>query len=305
MKNNLILAVIGPTASGKTSLAIELAKKLSGEIVCCDSMQIYKHMKIGTASPTNEELARASHHLFNFVEPDQNYNAALYQKAARNKIDDILSREKVPILCGGTGLYLKAALFDINFTSASSDETYRKYLEELYKNNGADFLHEMLKKVDKQSADNIHKNNIKRVIRALEIAHLSGMNKSEQKQKEKLYYENSYIIGLSHERKVLYDRINKRVDIMIGEGLEDEAHALIEMLHGRKCNALAAIGYKEWVDFFEGRISKEVCIEIIKQNSRRYAKRQLTWFNAMNVQWFEFNTSILHKYQNIIDIIKK
>ena len=305
MKKDTVLAVVGPTASGKTSVAIAIAQKFDGEIVCCDSMQIYKHMKIGTASPTKEELLQAPHHIFNFWEPTQNYNAALYQGKVRPVIEDILSRNKIPILCGGTGLYVKAALYDMNFTSASSDEGYRLKLEDIYEKEGAFYLHDMLKQKDSESANNIHPNNVKRVIRALEILHLSGVSKSEQKQDEKLYYNDSVIIGLKHVRAELYKRIDMRVDIMIEQGLEREVRNLIDMGVGKENNALQAIGYKEWLEYFDGNITLQECIYRIKLNSRHYAKRQLTWFNRMDVKWYDYSAVKLHNYTNIFDNLTK
>ncbi len=301
MNNKIILAVIGPTASGKTAASIALAKRFEGEIICCDSMQIYKHMKIGTASPNESELAQAKHHLFNCIEPSINYNAALYQKEARRIIDDILSRNKTPILCGGTGLYVKAALYDMNFPTANSDDSYRKKLEKLYDEKGAEYLHDLLKEKDSTSAKSIHANNVKRVIRALEIYHLSGVKKSEQKQEEKKYYGNSKIIALKHDRNQLYGRINKRVELMVEEGLEDEVKALVKIGISRERNAMQAIGYKEFLDFFDTKVTYEECIYNIKLNSRHYAKRQLTWFNRMDVAWYDYNETILQKYMNIIE----
>ena len=301
----MVIAVIGPTASGKTSLAIELAKKYDGEIICCDSMQVYKHMKIGTASPTEEEISQASHHLFNFIEPTENYNAALYQKVARKIIDDILRRDKLPILCGGTGLYAKAALYNMNFSAASTDEAYRKKLEDLLEKDGAEVLHNILKEKDPVSATTIHKNNAKRVIRALEILHLSGIKKSDQKQEERKCYTNSHIIALNHVRKTLYNRINMRVDLMIEEGLEDEVRNLLDIGVSKENNALQAIGYKEWIDYFEDNITFEECIYNIKINSRHYAKRQLTWFNRMNVKWYDYNESVFNNFENVFESIFK
>lgn len=305
MKKDKVLAVVGPTASGKTSVAIALAQKFDGEIVCCDSMQIYKHMKIGTASPTDNELSQAPHHLFNFLEPTQNYNAALYQEKTRPVIEDILSRNKVPILCGGTGLYVKAALYDMNFTTASSDEKYRIELEDIYKKKGAVYLHDILKQKDSESANNIHPNNVKRVIRALEILHLSGVKKSSQKQDEQLYYKNSIIMGINHVRDELYKRINMRVDMMIAQGLEREVRNLLDMGVSKKNNALQAIGYKEWLEYFDGDVTLEECIYQIKLNSRHYAKRQITWFNKMSVLWYDYNQIYLHNYTNIFDNLTK
>jgi tRNA dimethylallyltransferase len=221
-----IIAVVGPTASGKTTAAINIANRFNGEIVCCDSMQVYKDMRIGTASATDEELAQAKHHMLSYVEPLDDYNAALYQKDARKVIEDIYDRGKIPILCGCTGLYAKSILYDMDFSTAVNDDAYRKKLQDIYEDKGVDYLYDMLKEVDIESANSIHKNNVKRVMRALEIYHVSGVAKSDQKQEEKEYYDKTCIIGLYHDRQKLYDRINMRVDIMVKEGLEQEARNL-------------------------------------------------------------------------------
>ncbi len=304
MNDKLIIAAVGPTASGKTSLSIKLAEELNGEIICCDSMQIYNHMKIGTASPTEEELKRAPHHLFNFIEPTIDYNAAMYQKAARLKINELLEKGKTPILCGGTGLYVKAALYDMNFTEASSDESYRAELEKLCEQKGVDYIYDILLDKDPESAKEIHKNNVKRVIRALEIYHLSGIKKSEQKQEERKFYPNAKIIALKHDRKDLYARIDKRVDLMIEDGLEDEVRNLLSIGVTEKNNAMKAIGYKEWIDYFNGNISLDKLIDNIKKNSRHYAKRQLTWFNRMDITWFEYDDNLNLTFQNILNSIQ-
>lgn len=303
MNDRKIIAVVGPTASGKTSAAINIANEFDGEIVCCDSMQVYKEMRIGTASATDEELDQAKHHMLSYVDPLTDYNAALYQKDARNVIEDIYGRGKVPVICGGTGLYAKSIIYNMDFSTAINDEEYRTKLQNIYEEKGVDFLFNMLLEVDKESARNIHKNNVKRVIRALEIHHVSGVPKSDQKQDEKEYYDKTCIIGLSHDRQKLYDRINMRVDIMVGEGLEEEARNLYERGCTPENNCMQAIGYKEYFQYFNGIITLDECIDKIKQASRKYAKRQMTWFNKMDVEWFQFEEVILQKYTNIYKYI--
>ncbi len=260
-------------------------------------------MRIGTASASDFELKKAKHHMLSFVDPLCDYNAALFQSHARDVIIDIFSRGKTPILCGGTGLYVKALLYDIDFSSTGSDEIYRNILENILDEKGSQYLYNMLMKIDKISADEIHPNNTKRVIRALEIHHISGLTKSSQSKKDKLYYDRSCIIGIKHERDALYKRINERVLSIINDGLEQEVFNLINMGCTIENNCMQAIGYKEYLLYLNEMLSKDDCIDKIKQNSRKYAKRQMTWFNKMDVKWFDYNDIILHKYINIYKYI--
>jgi tRNA dimethylallyltransferase len=241
--------------------------------------------------------------MLSYVEPLDDYNAALYQKDARKVIEDIYDRGKIPILCGGTGLYAKSILYDMDFSTAVNDDAYRKKLQDIYEDKGVDYLYDMLKEVDIESANSIHKNNVKRVMRALEIYHVSGVAKSDQKQEEKEYYDKTCIIGLYHDRQKLYDRINMRVDIMVKEGLEQEARNLYNKGCTLENNCMQAIGYKEYFQYFDGLISLDECIDKIKQSSRKYAKRQMTWFNKMDVKWFQFEETILQKHTNIYKYI--
>ncbi len=291
MKNKEKLVVlIGPTAVGKTKLSIELAKKYNGEIISGDSMQIYKEMDIGTAKITNSEMEGIPHHLIDIKEPDEGFSVAEFQELVRGEISEITARGKLPIIVGGTGLYIQSVIYDYQFSDAPSDESVRKELEARAAIEGNESLHLELRQVDPISADKIHPNNIRRVIRALEVYHCTGKTISEyqDKQDPELMYE-TVIIGLTMEREILYERINKRVDLMIEEGLLSE----VEKLYNRglkDCQSIQAIGYKEIYEFFENRITLERAIEQLKQNSRRYAKRQLTWFrNKMNVNWFDMS----------------
>ena len=278
-----VIAIVGPTAVGKTALAIKLAKKYNGEIISCDSMQIYKGMDIGTAKPTKEELQTVPHHLIDILEPDVNFSCAEYQTLAKGIIDDIIKRGKTPIFCGGTGLYLDSVLKIPGFADTVKDENYRKELEEFAAQNGADALHNLLKECDPESAEAIHKNNQKRVIRALEIFKCTGQKKSELDKKSKEIkppYDSSVFFLTAKNRDLLYSRIEKRVDIMIDEGLLDEARMLYENGFLKEgYTSYGAIGYKELIPYIEGKDTLESCINELKLSTRHYAKRQLTWFS--------------------------
>ena len=273
-----VFAIVGPTAVGKTALAIELAKKYNGEIISSDSMQIYRGMDIGTAKPTKKELSAVPHHLIDIKNPDENFSCADYQALAKSIINDIIKRGKTPIFCGGTGLYLDSVLEIPFFAEVSKDEKYRLYLEELADKIGADGLHKMLREIDPESAEAIHKNNIKRVIRALEIYKATGKTKSElDKESKKLTppYESCVFFLCAKDRELLYKRIEKRVDLMLDEGLLDEA----KRLYDKGFTSFGAIGYKEFIPYFEGTASLSLCIDELKKATRHYAKRQLTWFS--------------------------
>lgn len=290
MKKNKILAIAGPTASGKTGLSVELAKRLNGEIICCDSMQIYKYMNIGTAKPTLDEMQNIPHHLFDFVDPNYPFSCAEYVPLARQKIDEITQRGHLPILCGGTGLYLDSVLYQKDY-SPDIDSNIRRSLEK-YTDEEA---YELLKKYDCESASVIHKNNRKRVNRALEIYLGTGRTKTvwdrELRGDEALYDADIVVLSFS-DRDKLYQRINRRVDIMINSGLEDEVRS-IDFL--AQSTAKDAIGYKEFRQYFKGEISLSDTVEMIKQATRRYAKRQQTWFkrekNQINVVLDTFDSS--------------
>ncbi|MEG1880036.1 MAG: tRNA (adenosine(37)-N6)-dimethylallyltransferase MiaA [Oscillospiraceae bacterium] len=282
-----IICVVGPTASGKTSYAIKLAKECDGEIVSCDSMQIYKYMNIGTAKPTLEEMDGVVHHMINFVEPWVNYSVADFTTSARMHISDILARGKMPILCGGTGLYLDSTIKNIKFISEDTDVEYRKELTLFAMENGKESLHELLKDIDIVSYEKIHPNNVQRVIRALEVYKATGKPKSEidiLSRGEEIY--DSEIFGLSLQREVLYDRINKRVDIMMDNGLVEEVKSILSMEVPKTATAMQAIGYKEIVRYLDGEYSLEKAVDAIKQESRHYAKRQITWFRRNEkIKW--------------------
>lgn len=275
-----LIVVAGPTASGKTGLAIEIAKCFGGEVVSADSMQIYKYMNIGTAKPTDEERAMCPHHLIDFVEPDEEFSVADYTVLAHEKIADIYGRGKMPVMCGGTGLYINSVVNDVEFGEMESDEKLRAELSELGRKEGGEKLLEILREFDPISAERLHPNNMRRVIRAIEFYKLTGMPISHHqemtKQIESRYYPVMFCIN--HERKSLYDRINLRVDMMIKDGLLDEVKRLMEMGYTKELNSMKGIGYKEIMDYYNGACTLDEAVENVKQSSRRYAKRQLTWF---------------------------
>lgn len=283
-----IIAVAGPTASGKTALAIEIAKKYNGEVVSCDSMQIYKHMDIGTAKPTPEEMEGIAHHMIDVAEPFENYSVADYVKAARECIDDIISRGKLPILAGGTGLYMDSVIKNIEFSEDCKAEGLREELQKIADTEGAERLHAMLKERDEEAAEKIHPNNIRRVIRAIEVCVTTGKTFTEvsrNSRKEPIY--DALIFGLEYERDVLYARINRRVDMMVEAGLIDEVEKLKDMGLRDEHTAMQAIGYKEFAEYLNDEASLSDAIEKVKQESRRYAKRQLTWFKRNpSIIWF-------------------
>ena len=279
MKNK-ILIIAGPTAVGKTSLSIKLAKELNGEIVSTDSMQIYKHMDIGSAKIARDEMEGIPHHMIDVVEPNTSFSVAEYKEIATKCIEDIISRNKLPILVGGTGLYINALTCNMNFTEAESDEEYRKELEKLANENGNEFIHHMLKDIDPISYKEIHFNNRKRVIRALEVYKLTNKPFSSFNSGDDFYngpYDVKYYV-INMDRAKLYDKINLRVDIMLEKGLINECIKLKNMGYTSLMQSMQGIGYKEIFYYLENKISYSEAIDMIKQGSRNYAKRQLTWF---------------------------
>lgn len=285
-----ILVIAGPTAVGKTKFAIEAAKAVDGEIVSCDSMQLYKYMDIGSAKPTPQELSQVRHHLVDIVDPAEPFSVALYQKMANAAIEDIFSRGKIPIIAGGTGLYLNSLLYDMDFASAPCDMDLRKSLEKEAELMGGDYLHKKLQEVDSQAAERIHPNNIKKLIRALECAN-TGTNIKDfgacgHKRKD---YERN-LIGLTRNRDELYDRINKRVDILVQQGLFKEVEELLERGLTEDDISMKGIGYKEIIGYFDGLYTKEHAIDLIKKNTRHLAKRQLTWFRRYeDMKWLNIS----------------
>ena len=289
-----VLCIVGPTAVGKTKMSIELAKQLNGEIISGDSMQIYRGMDIGTAKATMDERQGIPHHLIDEKNPDEPYSVAAFQQTVRAKMEEIKSRGKLPIIVGGTGLYIKSVLYDYEFAGESES---KEIDEAKYGHLSNEELHAKLAAVDEAGAKDIHPNNRKRVIRALEFYETSGVKKSEmiEKQEHKMIYD-ACLIGLTDDRNVLYDRINKRVDTMYETGLVEEVKALFDEGIPAESQSIRAIGYKELYDYFKGLISLEESKELIKRNSRRYAKRQYTWFNnQMDVTWFKVDVQHFDK----------
>ena len=288
-----IFAIAGATASGKSALALELAKRFDGEIVSCDSMQVYKRMNIGTAKPTEEEMARVPHHMIDIVEPQKNYSCAEYIKDAEFAIRDINARDKLPIICGGTGLYLDALLRGSDFSEESTpNEELRRELFEFARTHGKDALFEELRRIDPESAEAIHPNNVKRVIRAIEIYRTSGQKKSELdrlSQQAPAKYDATVIALRYNDRDILKRRIDMRVDQMIAEGLEAETRSLLEAgVFESNTTAAQAIGYKEFLGYFDGTMSFDECTELLKVATRKYAKRQMTWFGGKKyVEWID------------------
>lgn len=287
MNNKIdVVAIIGPTASGKTALSIRLAKEIDGEIINGDSMQIYRHMDIGTAKITEAEMEGVPHHLLDIKEPTEGFSVAEYQQLVRGKIEEIQARGKMPIIVGGTGLYVQSVLYDFQFAKQEVDEAAREnYYKEL-EILGPEAMHAKLVQMDPAAAASIHPNNTRRVIRALEMAELAGVSRAEEQfNRGDITLYNHLIIGLDMDREKLYERINLRVDLMMEAGLVDEVRALYDA-GIRDVQAIKAIGYKELYAHFDGLVSLDEAVEQIKQNSRRYAKRQLTYFrNKMDIEW--------------------
>ena len=287
MKQPLII-LTGPTASGKTALSVELAKRIGGEIISADSMQVYRYMDVGSAKVTVEEMDGVPHHLIDVLDPQDSFNVVTFQEMAKEAMKKIYANGHIPIVAGGTGFYIQALLYDIDFTDNDGDMEYRHHLEELAKEQGAEVLHSMLKEVDPPSAEAIHANNVKRVIRALEFYKKTGQRISdhneEERQKESPYNFAYYVLNM--DRATLYDRIDLRVDKMIEAGLEEEVKQLKAMGCTRDMVSMQGLGYKEILDYLNGELSLEEAVYILKRDTRHFAKRQLTWFKReKDVTW--------------------
>ena len=289
MKKPLIV-LTGPTAVGKTSLSISLAKAVSGEIISADSMQVYKGMDIGSAKIRTEEMQGVTHYLVDVLEPEDEFHIVKFQEMAKAAMKEIYAKGKIPILVGGTGFYIQAVTRDIDFTQAEQESAYREELEQLAKEKGAEYLHEKLKEVDPKSAENIHTNNVKRVIRALEFYHQNGTPISEHNEEQKRQtspYDLAYFV-LTAPREILYERIDRRVDQMMEEGLLDEVKSLRERGCHRGMVSMQGLGYKEILAYLDGECSLEEAVRILKRDTRHFAKRQLTWFRReQDVIWVD------------------
>lgn len=299
-----VIVICGPTASGKTALSIELAKKIDGEIVSADSMQIYKDMDIGSAKPTKEEMEGIKHYLLDFVSPEERYSVADYKRDATIAINEIIEKGKTPIIVGGTGLYIDSLIYNIDYPEIEFDEEYRKSLEKRAEEEGLQNLYEEAKKIDSKAMENISPNDQKRILRVLELYHQTGKTKTEQEiesRKNEIPYDY-HVFALNMDREKLYDRINKRVDIMIEQGLMEEVEGIIKKYRTYP-TAMQALGYKEIKEYIIGNITKEQAIETVKQETRRYAKRQLTWFRK-NKQTIWLN-ALDKKEENIKKILEE
>lgn len=303
-----LLVIVGPTASGKTSLAIELAKKFDGEVISADSMQIYKGMDIATAKPTNDEMQGIPHHLISCINADKAFSVADYVLLAKEKISEVAKRGKLPILAGGTGLYINSLIDNIKFDDTNANFEIRNRLLNEANEYGNKYLLDKLSEIDPETAEVLHENNLTRIIRALEVYETTGEKISTHKANSKLEESpyNCCIIGLNYtDRDKLYERINQRVDEMVGNGLVDEAREVFDNLKLK--TAHQAIGYKELIPYFQGESTLNECIDLLKQQTRRYAKRQLTWFRKdTRINWIEINENIDKKkiLEKAIEIIE-
>ena len=281
-----VIVVIGPTSVGKTKMGVALAKKLNGEVISGDSMQVYRQMDIGTAKVTIEEMEGVTHHCIDILDPKDQYSVHDFQQTVRKQITEITNRGHVPIIVGGTGLYIKAVLYDYTFSEMENnhDEINKKYKD--YTNEQ---LYAHLKQIDEESAKILHFNNRRRVLRAIEIYEQTGQKKSEMiNEQEHICLYDAYFVGLTLPRELLYERINLRVDLMMKNGLQGEMESLIKQGLTRENQSMKAIGYKEWFDYFEGKCDLNEVSENIKKHSRQYAKRQYTWFkNQFDVHWYD------------------
>ncbi|HAP20614.1 MAG TPA: tRNA (adenosine(37)-N6)-dimethylallyltransferase MiaA [Lachnospiraceae bacterium] len=304
-----LIILTGPTAVGKTELSIALAKSIGGEIISADSMQVYKYMDIGTAKIRSEEMDGVPHHLIDILEPDVAFNVAMFKDLAKSAVEDIYSRGRIPILVGGTGFYIQALLYDIDFSEEDSDSSIRKELETLAEVKGAAFLHEKLREVDPESAEQIHANNVKRVIRALEYYQLHGEKISTHNETERHKespYDFLYFV-LTHDRQVLYERIEKRIDQMIDHGLISEVDNLLKKGYDNSLVSMQGLGYKELIPYLQKKCTLDEAIYVLKRDTRHFAKRQLTWFRReRNVRWLDkslvsSDEEILKEILNTID----
>lgn len=279
MKKPLVI-ITGPTAAGKTDISLRLAKNIGGEIISADSMQVYRGMDIGTAKIMKDQMMGIPHHLIDIMDPSEPFNVMIFRKLAMEAADDILSRGRIPVVVGGTGFYIQALLYDVEFSDQNAGGQYRTRLQDLCRDKGQEYLHDMLKSCDPEYAAGVHANNVKRVIRALEFYHETGQKLSDhnRQMREKTSPWNFACFVLYHDREVLYDRINRRVDQMMEEGLTEEAAALYDKGYSRHLTSMQGIGYKEFFDYLDGTSTLEETADRIKKNTRHFAKRQMTWF---------------------------
>jgi len=290
MKSEKLIVIIGPTAVGKTEISLELAKKMSTEIISGDSMLVYKGFDIGTAKPTLLEQKSVEHHMIDILNPEKEFSVTQFKAYAQEHIQNINRKGKIPILAGGTGLYVKSLVEDYAFNETPGDEVYRRELETLAEKQGKEYVHDMLRAVDPKTAERLHVNDFRRVIRALEVYHMGGELISQDKamlEDGKLAYD-AVVIGLNRERSHLYERINQRVDLMIDSGFVEEVQVLLKAGVPRNCQAMKGIGYLDIIGYLDGLISLDTAIENIKKSTRHFAKRQLTWYRKMPyIHWYD------------------
>jgi len=290
MDKEVLIVIVGPTAVGKTDIAIALAKILGGEIISADSMQIYKYMDIGTAKPSIQEREGIPHYMVDIVTPDQEFSVAQFQQQAKEVIQEVSQRGKLPIVAGGTGLYVNSLIYPMDFTEAGEDQDFRENMRALALEKGNEYLYRKLCEIDPATAQRLHHNDIRRIIRALEVYHLTGKPMSYYNQNLENDDEpyNSIIIGLTMDRSNLYNRINRRVDIMLKKGLVEEVKRLLEMGYDKNLTSMQGLGYKEIVAYLEGKRTLIESTEILKRDTRRFAKRQFTWFKRIeNIHWVD------------------
>lgn len=306
-----LIVIAGPTAVGKSEVAAELGRKIGGEVVSADSMQVYRYMDIGSAKITKEEMLGVPHHMIDVVDPDEEMDVARYAEMATSCVRDIQARGKIPILTGGTGFYIQAVAYDIEFEDTAPDTAYRKKLRDFAMEHGNKALHDRLKAVDPESAEAIHPNNLKRVIRALEYYKETGRKISEHNKAERQRtspYDLLYFV-ITDDRQALYEKIDKRVDFMVAEGLADEVRYLKAMGLSRENVSMQGLGYKEMLDAFDGKMTEEEAVEKIKLESRHYAKRQITWFkrepDAIWLDRRDFDENPLKICDHIIEMMKE
>lgn len=306
VKKRPLVILTGPTAVGKTALSIALAKAIGGEIISADSMQVYRHMDIGSAKVTPEEMERVPHYLIDVLEPDQEFNVVVFQELAKQAAAKIYSRGHIPIVVGGTGFYIQALVYDIDFTENDEDTAFRRTLEEQAKREGAEALYERLRAVDPESCESIHAHNIKRVIRAIEFYEKTGKKISEHNREQRQNdspYNFAYFV-LNDDRERIYERINGRVDLMMAQGLVEEVRALRESGCRKDMVSMQGLGYKELLSYLEGETSLEEAVYLIKRDTRHFAKRQLTWFRReKEVIWID-KTVFDHDSQKILNFMQ-
>ena len=305
MQKSKVIVIGGPTASGKTSLSIELAKKINGQVVSADSMQIYKDMNIGTAKPDKEEMQEIRHYLLDFLSPEERYSVADYKRDAKKAIKEIIEQGKVPIIVGGTGLYIDSLIYEIEYNEVQTDLKYREELEKRVLQEGLENLYNEAKKIDPQAIEKISINDKKRILRVLEIYKQTGKTKTQLELESRKEPDYDYkVFAINMDRAILYDRINKRVDIMIQKGLINEVENICKK-YKEFPTAMQGLGYKEVVEYLQNKVTKEEMIEKIKMESRRYAKRQLTWFrkNKQTI-WLDGLQDIQNNIEIILEEIK-